>query len=127
MALTETQSWDDVLAGLSSRSARRVQPNEPLLRVVRHLRDQAARTFELYPEVDGSGVNVYDTEVYDATFHMRRLSVQWVRNSRGFEVRHVLSGGGKGILAEAEWLVPEAEIEAFLLDRLRLLDWRTRS
>src|SRR5262245_21174813 len=88
MGITETQSWDSVVAQLSSRPGRRVQPNEPLLRVVRGLREDA-KDFELYPEVEDGALNVYDESVYDATFRMRRLSLRWERKSRGYVVQHV--------------------------------------
>ena len=126
MGITETQSWDSVVAELSSRRGRRVQPNEPLLRLIHGLRERA-REFELYPEVEDGALNVYDESVYDATFRMRRLSLRWHRKSRGYVVQHVYCGWGNHPGDCDEWNVPEQDIIPFLLERLSLLAWRRRT
>src|SRR5438552_1557882 len=126
MGITETQSWDSVVAQLSSRPARRTQPNEALLRVIQELRERATG-FELYPETEDGALILYDESVYGATFRMRRLSVRWERKPRAYAIRYVFCGWGHHPGDSDEWNVPEDDIIRFLLERLSSLTWRRRT
>ncbi len=123
MGITETQSWDSVVAQLSSRCARRIQPNEPLLRVLRELREHAA-AFELYPEAHDDELNFYDEQIYDATFRMRQLSLRFERKTQIYSVHYVFCGSLGQLDEHDAWSVREKEIVPFLLERLSLLAWR---
>jgi hypothetical protein len=125
MGITETQPWDAVVAQLSSRPGRRVQPNAALLRVARALREQASG-FELYPEAEDAALNLYDESVYDPTFRMRRLAIRWERKRRTYSIRHVFCWWGHHPGEVDEWNAPEEDIIPFLLERLVLLEWRRK-